>query len=685
MKYSFLLLTVTFFLTVVTINLSAQIEGKITLADDNQTYIVSVIPQESYAYPLSITNNAQISLRAPAGSYLPGEFTNVTGFWSSSSIITSPDENPDFEYFSFYLAAALEDAIYTAGEELILFSFINENPDCLGGIAIISNEDDPFLPQNSQSVNIGNYFSVLGAGIGNAYVGNVNEEGATCPEALSLSLADNTEITVACPGETTDITVNANGGAAPYTVTLQNMTTGTATDYEITEIGGQFTAESLPAGQFALSIIDGLGQTENASFSVLDPDPITVLLTAEATDCELSENGAAHVQTVNGGTVAEAYSYTWHTGDTTSVLENVRAGWYYLTVSDDNGCSTTDSILVTAEAGFTLTAESTDVLCFGENSGSVSVTVIDGSAPFTYTWEGQNQTFTGAAPENLPAGDYSVTVVDATGICAAVASVTVNQPAALTLTTETKITPCELIQTGEIKLIEPQNGTAPYLYAFDGADFTDQTEYSVSVGAEYSVTVEDALGCQAQTTVYLPQPEPLRVDLIAPETAELGDMITIEAVCAPRDGSFIFDWEIPEMPTCDTCSVARVQPTETSRYTLTVRDTFGCRASASVMVVIEKNEDIFIPTAFSPDSDGNNDFFTLYPGASVAAVNNFTVFNRWGSPVYSAAEITAAPQSGWDGTAQGQPADTGIYLYRASVTFIDGRTEEITGDVLLVR
>ena len=663
--------------------MQAQVEGKITLADDNQTYLVSIIPQASYAFPQNITNNAQISFRAPTGSYIPESFMNVTGFWTPSSVVTSPEESPESEYFSFILGAPLSGLDYLAGEEILLFSFVNGNLDCQGGIAILNNENDPFLPPNSQDINVGNYFSILGAGIGNAYAGNVNEEAASCPEALSIEI-DNSTTIVNCPGETTTLTVYCVGGAAPFTLEYEDILTGTSETITIAEIGGSAIFENVSAGEYNILLTDSLSQSISDVVEILEPTPLSLQLIGEESTCDSSADGMALVEMVTGGTVAADYQYQWSNGSQVALAENLLVGWHYLTISDDNACSIVDSLLIESESDFAIEAFGTDVTCNGENSGTATVNIINGNGPFTFAWQGESMTETSEIIEDLPAGMYTVLVLDGTGVCAATDTITITEPLALNLLAETEVASCDLVTTGEINISEVENGIAPFLYSIDASDFTTEVNYTMSVGAEYSLTVEDADGCQAETTVFLPQAEPLQVELISTEKIELGDMISLEAVYYPIDNDLIFDWEIGGIEACDTCSIMEFQPLESSVYSVSVRDTFGCEASANITIIVDKNNDIFIPNAFSPNGDGNNDFFTLYPGASVAEVTNLAIFNRWGAQVFFSKELNNNPNTAWDGLFRGQKSRTGLYVYEVEVLYIDGHREVLRGDINLI-
>jgi len=89
---------------------------------------------------------------------------------------------------------------------------------------------------------------------------------------------------------------------------------------------------------------------------------------------------------------------------------------------------------------------------------------------------------------------------------------------------------------------------------------------------------------------------------------------------------------------------------------------------------------VFIPTAFSPNGDGNNDFVFVH-GLDPQQTFEFVVFNRWGQSVFT----TSTMAQGWDGTTEGKPNPTGVYAYMIKVSNPDGTSESRSGNITLMR
>lgn len=122
---------------------------------------------------------------------------------------------------------------------------------------------------------------------------------------------------------------------------------------------------------------------------------------------------------------------------------------------------------------------------------------------------------------------------------------------------------------------------------------------------------------------------------------------------------------------------------EPGEYTLTLQSSGNC--DSLVHLVLDRY-DVYIPTAFSPNGDGVNDFFTIYGDSEIEEVQELRIFNRWGAQVFLGRGI--APGSaigGWDGRSGGKPAPAGVYIYQARIVLDDGEARKIPGTVTLMR
>ena len=95
---------------------------------------------------------------------------------------------------------------------------------------------------------------------------------------------------------------------------------------------------------------------------------------------------------------------------------------------------------------------------------------------------------------------------------------------------------------------------------------------------------------------------------------------------------------------------------------------------------------MYVPNTFSPNDDGNNDYFTVFGGQEVRQILRLEVWSRWGELVFSARNTEPNDErAGWDGQLNGKPLLAGVFFWTATVDFVDGRRTQYQGDVTIVR
>ena len=113
---------------------------------------------------------------------------------------------------------------------------------------------------------------------------------------------------------------------------------------------------------------------------------------------------------------------------------------------------------------------------------------------------------------------------------------------------------------------------------------------------------------------------------------------------------------------------------------------FDCWALDSMFINVTPLYDFYVPSAFSPDGNGINDFFRFYPSGAVAKIHSFSIFDRWGGLIFRDTAIDdALTYVGWDGRVNGKRAQVGVYCYMIEVSFLDGVRKVFAGDVTLFR
>lgn len=150
--------------------------------------------------------------------------------------------------------------------------------------------------------------------------------------------------------------------------------------------------------------------------------------------------------------------------------------------------------------------------------------------------------------------------------------------------------------------------------------------------------------------------------------------------------SYELSWQPAEAFSCTDCLDPILRPTTSGEFTLTATDLIsGCTATASVKVTIPSCEQVFVPTAFSPNRDGVNDRLAVYAEPCFTRLIHWRVFDRWGALVYEADDETLTTSfEGWDGFYQGKVAAAGVYGYYLLLEREDGTQQLLRGDVMVL-
>ncbi|NBP30412.1 MAG: hypothetical protein EBV23_12715, partial [Flavobacteriia bacterium] len=328
-------------------------------------------------------------------------------------------------------------------------------------------------------------------------------------------------------GSTITVTPNTTTTyTATYTVAGCSPVTGTGTVTvnPLQPITGTLTACVGLTSQLANAVTPGTWSSSNSSVATISAGGLVTAVSAGTTTitynasngCSTTSQFTVYPQPILtvtpsnvlcfGGTGSVSLSavggnapYTYGATPT----QNLSPGTYTYTATSVDGCvSAPVSVTITQpQAGLALSTTQVNVLCFGNSTGSINLTVTGGTAPYTYAWS--NNT-TQEDPSNLAAGTYTVTVTDANG-CTATTTVTITQPQApLALSTTQVNVGCFGNSTGSVNLTVT-GGTAPYTYLWSN-NGTVEDPTGMAAGA-YTVTVTDANGCTAQTSVTITQPQ----------------------------------------------------------------------------------------------------------------------------------------------------------------------------------
>ncbi|MBI4649041.1 MAG: T9SS type A sorting domain-containing protein [Bacteroidia bacterium] len=418
----------------------------------------------------------------------------------------------------------------------------------------ISGGTSPYAIFWSDSSTVEN-LSNLTAGL--YYVTVTDAEGCITSDSVSISEPDSLYITMAvtdilCNGLSTgEVALSVFGGTSPYIYSWSNGDTGE-------------DIINLPSGNYLVTVTDAHGCVVSAGATVTEPDAllITYIVTPE-----VSNNGAIDI-TVNGGTVP--YTFSWSNGESSEDINNLAQGIYTITITDGNGCTADETILVNnIVCALVLTLTSTEPLCYGAVNGEAIATISNGTEPYTYLWSIGDTTL---GITGIAAGSYSVTVEDSTG-CIAIDTIVIGEPPQLVVSAYGTDITCNGNNDGQAEAFI-SGGTSPYSLLWNtGSSAVSLNNLSA---AAYTLTVTDANGCEVTGSITLTEPEVLNLTYIVTEEISGNDGaidITVTGGILP----YSFLWSTSETTEDLTGLAAGV-------YTVTVSDSNLCQVIQPVNV-----------------------------------------------------------------------------------------------------
>lgn len=332
---------------------------------------------------------------------------------------------------------------------------------------------------------------------------------------------------------------------------------------------------------------------------------------------------------------------------------------------------------------YTIEAAATirNVTCFGEKDGDIQLRVEGGYPPYQFNW-GKVQT-NRPGISNLGAGIYPLTISDANN-CVSRMNLEVSQPPLL----KPIVFDCREF-TSDFISFSPEGGTPPFLYSIDGQEFKNENIFQKLIpGNTYNVLIQDAMGCTLNQTLLMPTRFSKMLELDPSLLLKLGDQATLQPkLNIPQTLIDKIVWFPEEGLSCVDCLFPVLKPLKNETYVLTITDVFGCKGSGFVNLRLDRQYDVFVPSAFSPNGDGANDLLIVFANTKqVKAIRSFRVFNRWGNLMFEHYDFSPnESRIGWDGTFSGAQAMIGAYIYTVEVELIDGTVELIKGQTALVR
>jgi gliding motility-associated-like protein len=419
---------------------------------------------------------------------------------------------------------------------------------------------------------------------------------------------------ILCNGGTGTVTLTGAGGTAPLSYTFNAVTNGT----------GVFVG--IPAGAaYAWSITDANAcAPATGVLAVTEPSSLSGSITAQTNVSVFGGNDGSVTVAGSGGTAPYMYNINGGIFQVSGTFNTLIADLYTVTVRDANLCTFNVPVTITqplVPLTGSITSQ-TNVLCFGSSTGSVTVTGVDGIAPYEYKLNAGAYQSSGTF-SSLAAGPYTVTVRDAL-LSTFVVNVTITQPAAALaiLTSQTNVL-CSGGSTGSATATV-SGGTSPYTYSWNTTPVKTTATANGLAAGPYIVTVTDASGCTATANVTITQPPVLTVTTTKVDVMCNGGS-TGSSTATPAGGTapYSYSWNTTPVQTAATAAGLPA-----GAYIVTVTDANLCTATANVTIA-EPAEMVLDPTVTEttcPDSHDGAITINVTGGTSP-----FTVF--WADPL----------------------------------------------------
>ena len=410
---------------------------------------------------------------------------------------------------------------------------------------------------------------------------------------------------------------------------------------------------TIKAGLYTIRVTDRNNCFKELPLTITQPDAITIDYQISdyngfSVSCLDSSDGSINISLAGGTTNNTDYTFSWSTSDgsgldLSSLNQNgLTAGTYNLIVSDDNGCSIQQEIVLDEPTEITITENISDysgyqVSTSGGSDGTIVLNVVGGTNSFTYQWstnDGSGLAINQKDQSGLSAGTYTVVVTDSNG-CSVTKTYTLEEPTALLISIDNSVVSniaCFEGNTGKIKIDIDQASVGPYTYEIFGTTYTgdpylnrvdniDLLTYTFTglVAGKYQITVTDGNGNSTTTGIKeITQPEtPLIVTAVLStygnfnvgcQTDNDGSIdITVSGGNVAGNANYTYVWS-----TTDGSGLIQGEEDQSGlgpgTYTVSVTDENNCTATQSFTLtqaqplnyVLDRKQDI---TCFG-DNDG---------------------------------------------------------------------------------
>jgi len=576
-----------------------------------------------------------------------GNFTFTNGNSSSESI---PVCDGDAIELVYYPGQWEDEHSYTLldGEGTTLFNA--SSPPVPGSVFSTTVNCFPSSPVISYSWSTGVSTQDISNLLAGTYSVTIVDPSTGCSAIDSFTVLNTTTFTTfgavsndSCNLGLGSIDLSIAGGSTPYSFVWSNG--------ELTE-----DISALSTGVYSVTISDASGCTAIDSFTINNNTTFSYTTNVTNDSCNLAI-GAIDLSVTGGST---PFTFAWSNGATSEDLTGLSSGTYTLTITSGLGCVAIDSFVVNGIAH--------DDATYNYSAGSYCQTDSDPTPTITGNLGG---TFTSSLglSINSTSGEIDLSLstpavygilYTTLGVCpdtftTFITIINCTSPLASFSASDSTICEDECILFTDLSTNVPTNWT----WYFTGSSQPIVTGNALPTDICYPVAgtypvklvVSNSFGSDSiEVTSFITVLENPTITTSVDTFICESENVTISAT-----GGVTYNWSNG----LGTTSSILVHPNETTTYVVTGFDNNGCSSSGEVVVSIRQESCLDIPTAFSPNGDGQNDLWNI-AGKAAYPQMIVKVFNRWGSEVFTSNQGYLTP---WNGTYNGTDATPATYYY----------------------
>ncbi|WP_052257210.1 PKD domain-containing protein [Flavobacterium sp. AED] len=500
-----------------------------------------------------------------------------------------------------------------------------------------------------------------------------------CTKKLSVLVTQSSEIVIKATttpiicygGNDASITLSITGGIAPYKIVWSTLASGLFQD-------------NLSAGDYLVTVTDANNCVNTLNVNIPEAPIFTINPVVKQISCFGMNDGSINLNLVGG--IAQL-TLVWSDGSTAGLTRNnLGPGSYAVTIVDSKPCTIIRTFIIQEPQILILSANVTHAFdCDDANSGAINLMVAGGTPPFAYTWSN------GATTEglnNIPAGNYLVTVADSRG-CSKTAQYVVNRQLPIVIGVETKTDfNCETKYVKQTFVAQVSGGMPPYQLTWSSGTVSGVNNEMMNTNQNGTVVlgVTDNLGCTANYTFNVAIPKLGTPSFSTSSyaystfgTFSISDPIQFANTATADYISIAWDFGDGSVSTEESPLHSYVKE-GSYVVTQTVTYAFGCIYIHTMTLLVDKGYKLMVPNGFTPNGDGINETFKpVFLGLKSLQLD---VYDTWGELIFTE---TGETLHGWDGRVKEKESENGNYYYKVKATTFYGTIVNENGPFTLIK